>query len=818
MPASGSPLLPPTAAPADIHQRIAQQHVQKAALFVQDAWSGLERVHPQQGRWYRSMWLVHLALHWPVKLSVLLLIGLTFLEAPAWTAAAGPDAFNTTLYPNFGLPLLPPAADAPIELLLLAILVVDASCMAAAQGRYFVTIILESRKWLYLLALAIATLEALTSASGLWTASLSRCAPILRLLLLILNSPVLLSQLDLMRRTLPQVAGIFLVLVTFVCAFAWAGVILFEGAEKDGFLYMGASIWKLFICLTTANFPDVMLPEYNTNRFAFFYFAPFLLIGHFFLLNLVLAVVVKAHSDSREATTRDRVERQQKALRSAFASLIESLDAAPPSSSSCSPLAPPAAAAAPISTSAVPPATAAPPPPPPRLPQETVIAMFKELNLYREIEHIGEARAALLFAALDRSGDRYVDESEFLLLCGLLRIKFERVPKRTWLQIIFPALAYSLAWRNLTVLIKSRRFDYFVDILLLVAGVALVVEEVDALHHETNRSSTDFDSNPFDSPWNILELTLSFLFLLEMIVKLAALGTRSYFRSLKNTFDAISTISTVATVYIVYLPNAIDDARFIRFVLLLRLLRLLRLLSWSPQVRFVASTFIAILPDAHKLLQMLFVLLYTFASIGLALFGGLINRDPSRPELLLLANTSFAASDYWANNFNDLASGVVLCFELLLVNNWFILCEGFEVTASKWARLFFIAFYICGPLLLLNVAVAVAMDAFLTYTETEHTPQKKERDAADALHWRRGSGVAMIDASQAISGTQTGLEGEYRAYATGVPRSQQLALLQHWLLEDAQWVQDGEYSSGGGAAEQQPAFIGAPSSSVQAGV
>ena len=40
-----------------------------------------------------------------------------------------------------------------------------------------------------------------------------------------------------------------------------------------------------------------------------------------------------------------------------------------------------------------------------------------------------------------------------------------------------------------------------------------------------------------------------------------------------------------------------------------------------------------------------------------------------------------AQANYYANNFNDLASGLVVCFELLVVNNWFIICEGFAQVA-----------------------------------------------------------------------------------------------------------------------------------------
>jgi hypothetical protein len=49
------------------------------------------------------------------------------------------------------------------------------------------------------------------------------------------------------------VAGIFLVVLVFVVASAWAGLILFEGAHHSAFATLGESVWKMFICLTTAN-------------------------------------------------------------------------------------------------------------------------------------------------------------------------------------------------------------------------------------------------------------------------------------------------------------------------------------------------------------------------------------------------------------------------------------------------------------------------------------------------------------------------------------------------------------------------------------
>lgn len=267
-----------------------QVAVRRAALHIQDAWSGMERVHPREGNWVRRIWLLHLALYWPVQIALLLLLLLGFFEEPAWLAGRGSAAYNVTLYPVSGIPMLPSAASYGIEAPLLAVLCVDAACSAGAQG--LAMLLGARRKLLYLLALLLAIVEACLAASGLnQLVAVSRLAPFLRLSLVVLQSETLLSQLSLIWRTLPKIGGVLLVLCTFLLASAWAAVLLFQGDEA--FNGLGVALWSLFICLTTANFPDVMMSNYDSYRPTIFFFAPFLLLGNFFLLNLVLAVVVQ---------------------------------------------------------------------------------------------------------------------------------------------------------------------------------------------------------------------------------------------------------------------------------------------------------------------------------------------------------------------------------------------------------------------------------------------------------------------------------------------------------------------------------------------
>ena len=132
------------------------------------------------------------------------------------------------------------------------------------------------------------------------------------------------------------------------------------------------------------------------------------------------------------------------------------------------------------------------------------------------------------------------------------------------------------------------------------------------------------------------------------------------------------------------------------------------------------------LPAAGKLLKVLFVTMFVFSTFGCQLFGGLINYGPQYANL---SATPFGEANYYANNFNDISSGFVVCFELLVVNNWFIIADGFVAVANPViARLFFVSVYVFGVLVCLNIVIAFAIEAF----NIEHQAQKNGHASGDS--------------------------------------------------------------------------------------
>ena len=203
----------------------------------------------------------------------------------------------------------------------------------------------------------------------------------------------------------------------------------------------------------------------------------------------------------------------------------------------------------------------------------------------------------------------------------------------------------------------------------------------------------------------------------------------------------------------------------------------------------IGTVSVDIIPAATNVILMLLFLMYSFASLGTMLYGGsrflsslvacpghvissrkfgcshpcrmytisvatdeVITRDPQNQfSFKILEATDFVGNEYWANNFNDMFSGMNVLFNLLVVNNW-TECEiGFEyVTGSKWVRLFFFSFHLVGVVVINNVVIAFVINAFFQQLKILNDRQNWEEHMHDEAVIKGDKGI--FDASR-ITGT-----------------------------------------------------------------
>ena len=109
---------------------------------------------------------------------------------------------------------------------------------------------------------------------------------------------------------------LFAILGFFYFSESYEGVEYFSGLKETYF--------NLIILMTTANFPDVMLPAYNVNTWSTLFYIAFITIGLYFWLNLILASVFnvfKLRIALKDKRSRDkRLERILCCLNTRFSS------------------------------------------------------------------------------------------------------------------------------------------------------------------------------------------------------------------------------------------------------------------------------------------------------------------------------------------------------------------------------------------------------------------------------------------------------------------------------------------------------------------
>ena len=102
---------------------------------------------------------------------------------------------------------------------------------------------------------------------------------VLRPFYMVQNSSIMKKVLNAVRRSLPEVIGVLVVLTLNVVIFGLSGHILFSDTIKEYFETMEDSLWNFLVLTTTANNPDVMIPAYKVNRLYFIFFIAYIWLG-----------------------------------------------------------------------------------------------------------------------------------------------------------------------------------------------------------------------------------------------------------------------------------------------------------------------------------------------------------------------------------------------------------------------------------------------------------------------------------------------------------------------------------------------------------
>lgn len=129
----------------------------------------------------------------------------------------------------------------------------------------------------------------------------------------------------------------------------------------------------------------------------------------------------------------------------------------------------------------------------------------------------------------------------------------------------------------------------------------------------------------------------------------------------------------------------------------LRVLRVLRMLTIVPSMRRVVGALLSALPGLGSIAMVLLLVFYVFGVIATHLFG---NAFPD-----------------W---FGHLGRSLYTLFQVMTLESWSMGIARPVMEVSPFAWLFFISFILFATFTMLNLFIAIIVNAMQTFTESEH--------------------------------------------------------------------------------------------------
>ncbi|XP_076026828.1 two pore segment channel 3 [Genypterus blacodes] len=476
------------------------------------------------------------------------------------------------------------------------------------------------------------------------------------------------------RNALPQIFYVFLLFMFSVLMFSLMALKLFgkRGLKTtQGTSYFTnylEIVFDLYVLVTTANSPDVMMPAYNASFVFAIFFILYILINNYIFMSVFLAVVYNNYKKYLKEEVRQLVRAKRHKMVRAFAVLQERTEEG----------------------------------------AEPVVMHACWNQLVRLVQpDISNAHRELLWSVCDDKNQGGIGKVAFVQLADLLNIQVITMKSRPHpLQNICPAIYLSPPSRHLCRFVQHRVFVITYDLIILVNAVFIGLDEEDPMIA--------------NSEWVFLAL-----YLLEILLKLYAFEPRAYF-SKHNFWNWFDTIVVIAALIATIINSAIKSSggytsrQILDIVFILRVLRLIRVVDSIKRFQTIINTLVRIGPTILTFGQLIIVIYYIFAMVGMELFKGKVEffeADSSNPAKAYcgnpqLKNSIFAQLDYCKNNFNNVVSSFILLVELTVVNQWHILSSGFATVTHSSARIFFVLFHIVVVIIIINIFVAFVLEAF----------------------------------------------------------------------------------------------------------
>uniref|UniRef100_A0AAQ4QHI4 Voltage-dependent P/Q-type calcium channel subunit alpha-1A n=1 Tax=Gasterosteus aculeatus aculeatus TaxID=481459 RepID=A0AAQ4QHI4_GASAC len=227
------------------------------------------------------------------------------------------------------------------------------------------------------------------------------------------------------------------------------------------------------------------------------------------------------------------------------------------------------------------------------------------------------------------------------------------------------------------------------------------------------------------------ELIFLGIFLTEMMVKMYGLGKQAYLTSSFNCFDCIVICGSIFEVlWSIIQPGTSFGISVLRA---LRLLRIFKVTKYWASLRNLVVSLLNSMKSIISLLFLLFLFIVVFALLGMQLFGGQFNFETGTPS------TNFDTFPAAIMTVFQILTGED--WNVVMYDG--IKSQG-GVNKGMAFSVFFIVLTLFGNYTLLNVFLAIAVDNLANAQELTKDEQEEEEAASQKIALQKAKEVAEV--------------------------------------------------------------------------
>lgn len=209
-----------------------------------------------------------------------------------------------------------------------------------------------------------------------------------------------------------------------------------------------------------------------------------------------------------------------------------------------------------------------------------------------------------------------------------------------------------------------------------------------------------FPNTSFQKPLSWVDNGISILFLMEMLVKMRALGMGGYFRDGWNRFDALLVMLSLPSILMLFVPlENFVDLGFLLVCRIFRVFKFFRFVRFFPQVEHIFRSVQRAMKSSIMVLIGFFVVIFIMSILCCFFFQGI------NPEVDAM--------------FGNPLRSYYTTFQVFTIEGWNSvpaeLCTkaNFDDTTAFFVKVFFAGLFIIGGVFGLSIVNSLFVDAMV---------------------------------------------------------------------------------------------------------